>query len=126
MNNWSTILIADMGRDTERETNILQAMREEIESRPRKRLFYEGTLLSSRKGQVVAQIALGKSSQEIASELGISFNTVKVHVSQIFNLFEDLGYGRFNRVGLTVFLMEIGEFVWRVDEEVIEVGTSVK
>ena len=44
----------------------------------------ENTSLTSRETEILAQIAEGKANKEIAADLFISVNTVKVHVSKIF------------------------------------------
>ncbi len=44
----------------------------------------ENNLLTSRETEILGLIAEGKSNKEIAAELFISVNTVKVHVSNIF------------------------------------------
>lgn len=44
----------------------------------------ENNTLTSRETEILALIAEGKSNKEIAAELFISVNTVKVHVSNIF------------------------------------------
>ncbi len=48
----------------------------------------DNTLLTSRETEILALIAEGKSNKEIAAELFISVNTVKVHVSKIFQKIE--------------------------------------
>jgi two-component system NarL family response regulator len=45
-----------------------------------------GRRLSARRLEVLAQLALGKSNQEIAEILGISTGTVKSHVHTILTL----------------------------------------
>ncbi len=44
--------------------------------------------LSSRESEILTLLAQGKSNKEIASELVISVNTVKVHISNIFQKLE--------------------------------------
>jgi Response regulator containing a CheY-like receiver domain and an HTH DNA-binding domain len=48
----------------------------------------ENNTLTSRETEILALIAEGKSNKEIAAELFISVNTVKVHVSNIFQKIE--------------------------------------
>jgi len=48
----------------------------------------ENTELTTRETEILALIAEGKSNKEIAAELVISINTVKVHVSNIFQKIE--------------------------------------
>lgn len=48
----------------------------------------ENNLLTSRETEILGLIAEGKSNKEIAAELFISVNTVKVHVSNIFQKIE--------------------------------------
>lgn len=48
----------------------------------------DNTTLTSRELEILALIAEGKSNKEIAAELFISVNTVKVHVSNIFHKIE--------------------------------------
>ena len=48
----------------------------------------ENNTLTSRELEILALIAEGKSNKEIAAELFISVNTVKVHVSNIFHKIE--------------------------------------
>ena len=48
----------------------------------------ENTTLTSRETEILALLAEGKSNKEIAAELFISINTVKVHVSNIFQKIE--------------------------------------
>jgi DNA-binding NarL/FixJ family response regulator len=40
--------------------------------------------ISTRERQMLLMLRLGKKNQEIASELGISENTVKTHLSSLF------------------------------------------
>ena len=44
----------------------------------------DNTSLTSRETEILALIAVGKANKEIAADLFISVNTVKVHVSNIF------------------------------------------
>ncbi len=48
----------------------------------------DNTTLTSRELEILALIAEGKSNKEVATELFISVNTVKVHVSNIFQKIE--------------------------------------
>ena len=48
----------------------------------------DNTELTARETEILALIAEGKSNKEIAAELFISVNTVKVHVSNIFQKIE--------------------------------------
>jgi len=48
----------------------------------------DNTILTSRETEILALIAEGKTNKEIAAELFISVNTVKVHVSNIFQKIE--------------------------------------
>lgn len=48
----------------------------------------DNTTLTSREKEILALIAAGKSNKDIAAELFISVNTVKVHVSNIFQKIE--------------------------------------
>ena len=48
----------------------------------------DNTSLTSRETEILALIAGGKTNKEIAAELFISINTVKVHVSNIFQKIE--------------------------------------
>jgi len=48
----------------------------------------DNTTLTSRETEILALIAEGKSNKEIAAELFISVNTVKVHISNIFQKIE--------------------------------------
>lgn len=48
----------------------------------------DNTTLTSRETEILALIAEGKTNKEIAAELFISVNTVKVHVSNIFQKIE--------------------------------------
>lgn len=48
----------------------------------------DNTELTTRETEILALIAEGKSNKEIAAELVISINTVKVHVSNIFQKIE--------------------------------------
>lgn len=59
--------------------------------------------LSARETEILALIAEGKSNKEIASELFISINTVKVHVS---NIFQKINVS--SRTEATLFAIEKG------------------
>ena len=48
-------------------------------------LDQEDPLLSRREEDVLAELALGRTNQEIAGKLGISLNTVKSHMNRILN-----------------------------------------
>lgn len=48
----------------------------------------ENTTLTSRETEILALVAEGKSNKEIAADLFISVNTVKVHISNIFQKIE--------------------------------------
>lgn len=54
-------------------------------------------MLTPRQDEIVAQVSRGLQNKEIASELGISENTVKMHLQ---NIFEHTGYS--NRTELVV------------------------
>lgn len=60
-------------------------------------------ILSSRETEILALIAEGKSNKEIAGELFISVNTVKVHVSKVF---QKIGVS--SRTEATLYAIEKG------------------
>ena len=47
--------------------------------------IFRQTELTSRETEVLSWIAKGKSNQDIAEILGLSFRTVKKHIEHIFN-----------------------------------------
>jgi len=61
----------------------VQAVNTSAELDSNKQLISYG--LSKREAEILAQINLGKSNQEIADELFISLSTVKSHVSNIYS-----------------------------------------
>jgi len=63
----------------------------------------ENTTLTSRETEILALVAEGKSNKEIAAELFISINTVKVHISNIFQKIEVS-----SRTEATLFAIENG------------------
>jgi len=63
----------------------------------------ENTSLTSRETEILALIAEGKTNKEIAADLFISVNTVKVHVS---NIFQKIGVA--SRTGATLYAIEQG------------------
>lgn len=63
----------------------------------------ENTPLTSRETEILALIAEGKTNKEIAADLFISVNTVKVHVS---NVFQKIGVS--SRTEATLYAIEQG------------------
>ena len=63
----------------------------------------ENTPLTSRETEILALIAEGKTNKEIAADLFISVNTVKVHVS---NVFQKIGVS--SRTEATLYAIENG------------------
>lgn len=61
------------------------------------------TGLTQRESQVVLEVAAGKSNAEIATSLGVTVNTVKGH---LVNIFEKLDLN--NRVQLAAYVLEKG------------------
>jgi len=65
----------------------------------------KGTRLTARQTEVLDLVAAGKSNKQIASALGISEGTVKVHVNAAFR-----ALGVHNRVSATTALLARSEF----------------
>ena len=63
----------------------------------------ENTPLTSRETEILALIAEGKTNKEIAADLFIIVNTVKVHVS---NVFQKIGFS--SRTEATLYAIENG------------------
>ena len=79
----------------------------------------ENTTLSSRETEILVLVAQGKTNKEIASLLYISLNTVKVHVS---NIFQKIGVS--SRTEATLYAIEQG-IVQSLAAPVIPVNSDI-
>ena len=64
--------------------------------------------LTEREIEILQRVATGASNRQIAQQLGISANTVKVHLR---NIFEKLGVA--SRTEATLYAIQAGLRVWR-------------
>jgi len=77
----------------------MRRLRVQHEARQRKERFN----LTTRELQIIAGVAIGESNKEIAQRLGISKETIKHHLSNIFDK-----AGVFSRVELAAFALHHG------------------
>jgi DNA-binding NarL/FixJ family response regulator len=76
--------------------------------------------LTAREREVLALIAAGKSTKELASELGIAFKTACCHRSRILNKLD-----AHNTAELLRNALERGLFHWSGGQSVIAPGGAV-
>lgn len=90
-----------VGRDI--VTDIVRHLRERASAAARRRLASPAQRLTSREREIVAMVADGSSNRELASRLGLAEDTVKHHVS---NIFDKLGVS--NRTELAAYAASHG------------------